>query len=430
MCQKACNISPVGSQTFAVRQGSLCFMFLMNADLPLIRFHVLKVENARRSVLIVPDLNSVCRLCEFHLRVWSAPAVSASLPEGWTDSDTTEPLRNQRVQMGSCFLTQKGKRRNSYSFVAFLAPYLCALMDFRHCHFFVLHTHRSPSSPPLSKWEDPENSKQVMVPVRQQSVWGRWIPSVNETASKISSTDGTSSISSLDTLVSTKSHLNWARTVMVEQSPVFHSLLHVVQLNSLIFAACDNEPLTGCYSCDGCCMGVMGEVGLRGPVLQDNRAHTHRAKQMTSIADTSNENTQPPNWVLLDKAYCRPTYFAISFYSVTESNLFVAPSNQLQHSRHAEACSDNRLSCSRLVRLVWFTSLCRLKTDKDTYWRNEIIHFRSKNEHFWTQLFNKKASSAHRLTRVAAAHAQQTTSALLIFKISGYLLEVYRLDLD
>lgn len=37
----------------------------------------------------------------------------------------------------------------------FLCAYLWALMDFRHSHFFVLHTHRSPSSPPLSKWDVP-----------------------------------------------------------------------------------------------------------------------------------------------------------------------------------------------------------------------------------------------------------------------------------
>lgn len=36
-----------------------------------------------------------------------------------------------------------------------VCAYLWALMDFRHSHFFVLHTHTSPSSPPLTKWEDP-----------------------------------------------------------------------------------------------------------------------------------------------------------------------------------------------------------------------------------------------------------------------------------
>lgn len=68
---------------------------------------------------------------------------------------------------------------------------------------------------------------------------------------------------------------------MMEQSPVFHSLLHVIQLYSLIFASCDNEPLTGSYSCDGCCVGVMGEVCLGGPVLYDNRTDTHAEKKKT-----------------------------------------------------------------------------------------------------------------------------------------------------
>lgn len=79
---------------------------------------------------------------------------------------------------------------------------------------------------------------------------------------------------------------------MMEQSSVFHSLLHVIQLDGLIFAARDNEPLTGCYCCDGSRMGVMGEVGLGGPVLHDNRTHTHGEKQMTSMSDRSKVNTE------------------------------------------------------------------------------------------------------------------------------------------
>lgn len=74
---------------------------------------------------------------------------------------------------------------------------------------------------------------------------------------------------------------------------MFHSLLHVIQLDGLIFAARDNEPLTGCYCCDGRRVGVMGEVGLGGPVLHGNRTHTGtEKKQMTSISDRSNVNTE------------------------------------------------------------------------------------------------------------------------------------------
>lgn len=141
----------MGSKTFVLRQSSLCFMFLMNADLPLIRFHVLKVENAQQSVLNVFDIKSICCMSEFHLRVWSAPTVSASLPEGWTDSDITEPLRKREDNWVHVSSSKKTTDTTTSVFVASLSAYLCALMDFRHCHFFVFHTHRRPSSPPLSK---------------------------------------------------------------------------------------------------------------------------------------------------------------------------------------------------------------------------------------------------------------------------------------
>lgn len=68
-----------------------------------------------------------------------------------------------------------------------------------------------------------------------------------------------------------KRNFDSTHTIMLEQSSVFHSLLHVVQLYGLIFASCDSEPLAGCYRGDGGCMGVMGEVGLGGPLLHDNR---------------------------------------------------------------------------------------------------------------------------------------------------------------
>lgn len=62
-------------------------------------------------------------------------------------------------------------------------------------------------------------------------------------------------------------------TVVMEQSTVFHSLLHVIQLHGLVFASCDNEPLAGCYGGDGCCVGVMREVRFGGPLLHDNRKY-------------------------------------------------------------------------------------------------------------------------------------------------------------
>lgn len=65
-------------------------------------------------------------------------------------------------------------------------------------------------------------------------------------------------------------------TVVMEQGSVLDSLLHVIQLYGLIFASCDHEPLTGCYSGDGRCVGVMGEVRLGGPLLYDTRTRALR----------------------------------------------------------------------------------------------------------------------------------------------------------
>lgn len=66
------------------------------------------------------------------------------------------------------------------------------------------------------------------------------------------------------------------RTVMMEQSTVFDPLLHIIQLYGFIIASCHNEPLTGCNSGDGCCVGVMGEVRLGGPLLCGNGTHALR----------------------------------------------------------------------------------------------------------------------------------------------------------
>lgn len=178
---------------------------------------------------------------------------------------------------------------------------------------------------------------------------------------------------------------------MMEQSSVFHSLLHVIQLYGLIFASWDNEPLAGCHSGDGRCMGVMGEVGLGGPVLHDNRTHTRTEKNKWRLYLIS--QMKPLNWLLLNKTYCSPTYFAISFYSVAEGNLLVAPSNQPQYSCHAVACSNSKLSCSQLVRLVWFSFLFSLKIDKDTYWQHKNILIRTKSNKFERIYLLKKASN-------------------------------------
>lgn len=122
--------------------------------------------------------------------------------------------------------------------------------------------------------------------------------------------------------------------------------------------------------------------------------HTRTEKNKWRLYLTS--QMKPLNWQLLNKTYCSPTYFAISFYSVTEGNLLVAPSNQLQYSCHAVACSNSRLSCSQLVRLVWFSFLYSLKIDKDTYWQHENILIRTKRNKFERIYLLKKASSAHK----------------------------------
>lgn len=60
-------------------------------------------------------------------------------------------------------------------------------------------------------------------------------------------------------------------TVMMQQRAMFDFLLHVIQLYGLIFASCDDEPLTGCHGCYGCCVGMMCEVSYGCPLLMTNR---------------------------------------------------------------------------------------------------------------------------------------------------------------
>ena len=54
----------------------------------------------------------------------------------------------------------------------------------------------------------------------------------------------------------------------MEQGAVLHSLHHVVQLDGLIFAARDDEPLAGRHRRDGLGVGVVREVCGGRPLLQ------------------------------------------------------------------------------------------------------------------------------------------------------------------
>lgn len=72
-------------------------------------------------------------------------------------------------------------------------------------------------------------------------------------------------------------------TVMMQQRAMFDFLLHVIQLYGLIFASCDDKPLTGCHSCYGCCVGMMCEVGYGCPLLNDKQRYmvaTQKKKDM------------------------------------------------------------------------------------------------------------------------------------------------------
>lgn len=72
-------------------------MFLIKADLPLIRFHVLKGDQEMQKLALIPcyiGFTTFQQSWEIHLRVLSVPTVSASFPDGWTDSDVTGPLWN------------------------------------------------------------------------------------------------------------------------------------------------------------------------------------------------------------------------------------------------------------------------------------------------------------------------------------------------
>lgn len=62
-------------------------------------------------------------------------------------------------------------------------------------------------------------------------------------------------------------------TVMMQQRAMFDFLLHVIQLYGLVFASCDDEPLTGCHCCYGCCVGMMCKVGYGCPLLNDQHRY-------------------------------------------------------------------------------------------------------------------------------------------------------------
>lgn len=72
-------------------------------------------------------------------------------------------------------------------------------------------------------------------------------------------------------------------TVMMQQRAMFDFLLHVIQLYGLIFASCDDEPLTGCHGCYGCCVGMMCEVSDGSPLLNDKQqVHDNYTKKEKS----------------------------------------------------------------------------------------------------------------------------------------------------
>lgn len=91
-----------------------------------------------------------------YLSFLSVPTDSASFPDGCNEREVTWPLLNKWTISANDTGTQKHPQL-SYT-------YTCALKDFKHSHVFVLHTHRRPSSPPLSKWAVDPNCRHKTVP--------------------------------------------------------------------------------------------------------------------------------------------------------------------------------------------------------------------------------------------------------------------------
>lgn len=60
-------------------------------------------------------------------------------------------------------------------------------------------------------------------------------------------------------------------TVMMQQSPMFSFLAHVIELNGFIFASGGDELITGWNCSQWCCVCMMGKVGLNCPLLKDTK---------------------------------------------------------------------------------------------------------------------------------------------------------------
>lgn len=91
-----------------------------------------------------------------YLSFLSVPTDSASFPDGCKEREVTWPLWHKHKISTNGAITEKPPQLGD--------TYMCALMDFKHSHVFVLHTQRRPSSPPLSKWDVEPNSRHEIVP--------------------------------------------------------------------------------------------------------------------------------------------------------------------------------------------------------------------------------------------------------------------------
>ena len=97
-----------------------------------------------------------------YLNVLSVPTDRANLPDGWIERKVTCPLKGNQQLALKLTGTWRPPRRKGRT-------HLCALIDFRHSHFFASQTQMSPSSAPLIKCLLPWNFRQVIVPVEKQN---------------------------------------------------------------------------------------------------------------------------------------------------------------------------------------------------------------------------------------------------------------------
>lgn len=61
--------------------------------------------------MISSIITQIFNKAEFHLRVLSVPTVSASFPDGWTDSDVTAPLQKEK-ELGKLLYKQDNNHMN------------------------------------------------------------------------------------------------------------------------------------------------------------------------------------------------------------------------------------------------------------------------------------------------------------------------------